>query len=93
VRNRYYAGHCDAFDWAELGLNRITERRYRKIVEKAGFRRELYRIETSKNLPLAAHIPFLRNLFILGIKSVLVKPTPPPSASCWAYLRNYLSRS
>lgn len=74
VRNRYYSGHGKAANWAEMGLNRITESRYRKMIEDAGFRHELYVIKTSKNLPLVSHIPFLRNLFIFGIKNILVKP-------------------
>jgi len=74
VRNRYYPGHCKASNWAGLGLNRITERRYRKIVRNTGFCNKFYVIQTSKSIPLVSHIPFIRNLFIFGIKSILVKP-------------------
>ncbi len=74
VRNRYYPGHLKASNWAGLGLNRITERRYRKIVKNTGFRDRLYVIQTSKDLPLFSRIPILRNLFIMGIKNILVKP-------------------
>jgi SAM-dependent methyltransferase len=74
IRNRYYPGHIYTSDWAGLGLNRITESKYRKIIEKTGFRDEYYEIQTSKNLPLVTHVPLLRNLFIFGIKSILIKP-------------------
>ena len=74
VRNRYYPGHVKASTWANLGLNQITEARYRKIVANSGFRDKLYEVKTSRNLPLVRHIPFLRNLFIMGIENILVKP-------------------
>lgn len=75
IRNRYYPGHADARAWGGLGLNRITERRYQKIIRRAGFSRKSYELRTSKGLPLVSRIPFLRNLFIAGIKDVLVKPS------------------
>lgn len=74
VRNRYYPGRSNATDWAGLGLNRLTERRYRKIVRNAGFRSKIHTIRTSKDLPLVSQVPLLRNLFIFGVKSLLVKP-------------------
>ena len=71
VRNVYYSGIAEADSWAELGLNRLTERKYRKIVREAGFESEFYEVLISKNLPLVDKIPLLRNLFILGINEVL----------------------
>jgi SAM-dependent methyltransferase len=74
VRNRYYPGHSNATNWEDLGLNRITEHQYRKIVNNAGFITKKYAIRTSKNLPLVSHIPLIRNLFILGIEHIMSKP-------------------
>jgi hypothetical protein len=42
-------------------------------MKRIGFRDVSYKIITSKNLPLVAHIPVIRNLFIMGIENVLVK--------------------
>jgi len=81
VRNRYHSDHIEASNWSGLALNRITERRYRKIVKNTGFRDQLYLIQISKNLPLVSHIPFVRNLFIMGIKNFLLKPPLTDSQS------------
>lgn len=74
VRNRYYPGVASAQDWADLGLNRVTERRYRQVVDALGFTHESYEIETSRGTPLVRHVPLLRNLFILRVTDLMRKP-------------------
>lgn len=72
VRNCFYPGQSTAASWEELGLNRITEKKYKKIVDKDGFRHEIYSYKTSKNIPVG-WIPYIRNLFILQITDILRK--------------------
>jgi len=74
LRNEYYPGHCSAESWEEIGLNRLTESEYRKLVQRCGFRLEAHEVRVSKNVPLVRHIPIVRNLFVFGIHSVLRKP-------------------
>lgn len=77
LRNKYYPGQLAASSWTDLGLNRITERRYRTIVTSAGFRNRIYTIQTSRNMPLVAYIPLIRNLFIFGVINILERPAEP----------------
>ena len=72
LRNLYYPGHLVARSWADLGLNRLTKHKYLKTVEKAGFRLRSFAFETSKGVPLG-WVPWLRNLFIIQVTSVLTK--------------------
>ncbi len=72
VRNRFYPGHSKAKSWEELGLNRLTEKGYLKIIDKTGFRHEKYSYKTSKNLPIG-WIPLFRNLFIVQVTNILRK--------------------
>jgi len=76
VRNCFYPGVATATSWRDLGLNRITEDRYRKIVSRCGFKDESYSIRISKKLPIVGHIPLLRNLFIMAVNNVLRKSGP-----------------
>ena len=71
VRNRFYPGEMKSTTWEELILNRLTERRYRQTVARCGFVDEHYELHTSKNLPLVAKVPLLRNLFIMKIVNFL----------------------
>jgi ubiquinone/menaquinone biosynthesis C-methylase UbiE len=72
LRNDVYSGHLEANSWADLGLNRLTERRYLKMVKKVGFGHKNYQYKTSMNMPFG-RIPFLKNLFILQITDTLEK--------------------
>jgi SAM-dependent methyltransferase len=73
VRNLYFPGFSTARSWGELGLNRITESRYKKVIKASGFKEIFHRVFISRRLPVVGRIPMIRNLFILGIESVLVK--------------------
>ena len=64
--------------WADLGLNRLTERRYRRIVQRVGFEHIDYRLHISGNLTFMRYIPGLRNFFIQGINDVLRRTDPLP---------------
>lgn len=68
VRNLYYPGVSAARDWNEFGLNRLTERRYRRIIRRLGFEDRRYEVITSRKLPLVAAVPLVRNLFILEVR-------------------------
>lgn len=77
VRNLYYPSPQNArtvHSWADLGLNRITESQYRRVVAEAGFHIERYGIATSGGIPLVDKVPLVRNLFINSVESVLLKP-------------------
>jgi ubiquinone/menaquinone biosynthesis C-methylase UbiE len=73
LRNQYYPKPYVAKSWADHGLNRITERRYRRMVDRLGFHHERYEVACSGGLSLAAGIPLLRNLFIFRVTDVLRK--------------------
>jgi SAM-dependent methyltransferase len=75
IRNRYYPGTCTARTWQDLGLNRVTNARYRQIAQRAGFRVQHHGVSTVRQLPVLQHLPGLRNLFITGVESVLWKPS------------------
>jgi hypothetical protein len=57
--------------WADHRLNRITERYYRRMVDRLGFRHERYDVAWSGGLSFVLPIPLLRNLFIFRIANVL----------------------
>jgi ubiquinone/menaquinone biosynthesis C-methylase UbiE len=71
LRTRYGYGNKQVQTWADLGLNRLTERRYRRIVQRVGFEHIDYRLHISGNLTFMRYIPGLRNFFIQGINDVL----------------------
>ena len=75
VRNRVYPPSSKeaSTTWAEWGLNRITESKYNKVKETAGFEDISYSSKTSMNVPLVRHIPFIKNLFIMGVENILRK--------------------
>ena len=75
VRNLYYPNPLTAQTWGDLTLNKITERKYRRVIAAAGLEAISHQVSTSRNVPLVQHIPLVRNLFILGIESVLTKKT------------------
>lgn len=77
IRNLFYPDTSKAKTWEELGLNRLTEGRYRRITARSGFRHEHYELHTARDLPLVDRIPLLRNLFILQVIDVLRKPAGP----------------
>jgi SAM-dependent methyltransferase len=80
IRNLYYPEHVEARTWDELGLNRITERRYRSLLSRVGLRPVSYAMRTTKSLPVVGTIPFLRNLFVLSVESVLVRSDSPAAS-------------
>lgn len=73
LRNRYYPGVLSARTWADVGLNRITAGGYNRVIARTRFRRLSQEIRVSRNIPFVRHVPWLRDLFILGIKDVLTK--------------------
>jgi len=74
LRNMYYPRVDTSKDWAEFGLNRLTERRYRRIIARSGFASEHYEVRNSKGISIFNGIPLVRNLFILQIYNILRKP-------------------
>ncbi len=72
VRNKYYPGELKASSWADIGLNRVTMSKYKKMIQRSEFDVKFFSYNTSMNIPLG-WIPGLRNLFILEIINILTK--------------------
>ena len=49
LRNKYYPGESVAESWEDLGLNRITNDKYRMIVKRVGFIDEFFELNQDKN--------------------------------------------
>jgi len=71
VRARYRDDGALRYEDVESGLNRMTVRRFEKLVEAAGLRFERRRYRCVKGLPLG-RLPWVRELVVNKISAVLV---------------------
>lgn len=55
------------------GLNKMTVRKFERLVRESGAKCLWRRYHTSANLPLVSHIPALRELLIKGVSCILTK--------------------
>ena len=62
----------DGFTTYSPDLNRMTIRKFERLVQQCGLRAETCRYRTIKNVPLLNRIPLLRELFINQVDAVLV---------------------
>ncbi len=70
IRRLYRDDQSDAF---EPGLNRMTLKKFHRIVDEAGLAFESIRYRSSGNLPFIAKIPVLRELLVNIVDAALVK--------------------
>lgn len=63
----------DGFTTYSPDLNRMTIRKFERLVRQCGLRAETCRYRTIKDAPLISRIPILRELFINQVDAVLVQ--------------------
>ncbi len=74
VRSRYRSDGAVRYEQVESGLNRMTLRRFERIIAASGLRVEMRRYRAAKNLPVVAGLPGVRELFVSAVSCRLRKP-------------------
>jgi len=73
VRSRFRSDGAQRYEEVEGGLNRMTVRRFERIVQSSGLTEVWKRYRCAKSLDLLGRIPVLRELFINHISCLLAK--------------------
>ena len=71
VRSRYMADGATRYEDVEGGLNKMTVRRFERLIAAAGLRPRWWRLTPMKGIPLVSHIPLVRELFTTRVATVL----------------------
>ena len=76
IRSLY---RSDGFTKYSPDLNRMTVKRFEKILPACGLKAESSHYRTVKNLPVVGKVPALRELFVTHIDAVIVHASPRTS--------------
>ncbi|HET7231409.1 MAG TPA: class I SAM-dependent methyltransferase [Longimicrobium sp.] len=77
VRARYRHDGARRYEEVESGLNRMTLRRFERVVRASGLRIERRADRCVKGLPLLHRVPVIRELAVNVVNAVLVPRDPP----------------
>lgn len=69
------AGFPPQTTWEELGIHRLSVRRFERIVRRSGFKTVYRRLLINKAVSPLRFVPLVRELFIAEVVCVLRKPT------------------
>jgi ubiquinone/menaquinone biosynthesis C-methylase UbiE len=71
VRSKFRHDGAEKFEDVESGLNRMSVRKFEKIIQKSQLQTEFRNYRCVKNMQVLQHIPFLREMFINHVSVVL----------------------
>ena len=81
VRARYRTDGAQRYEDVESGLNRMTVRRFERILRRCGLRAERRQYTCIRRISVLQYLPALRELFINNVACVLRKPGPVTSTA------------
>lgn len=77
VRSRFRRDGATRFEEVEGGLNRMTVRRFERLVTRSGMRIDYKNYHCVKGINLLGVLPMVRELFVTNISCVLAVHFPP----------------
>jgi 2-polyprenyl-3-methyl-5-hydroxy-6-metoxy-1,4-benzoquinol methylase len=74
VRAKYRHDGARHYEEVEGGLNRMTLARFERIIRNSGLHIEFLKYYPTKNLPVVAHVPLVREFLVSSAGCILRKP-------------------
>jgi SAM-dependent methyltransferase len=84
VRERYRSDGARRYEDVESGLNRMTIRKFERLIAQAGLRFEFRRYRGVKRLDPLTRVLVVRELFVNEVNAILVREAPSPDRNAAA---------